>query len=163
MFDSYREHHQLTRRQSDILDRGERMLTPDVLAVGLSGAALQEVQAIAADVRSEIGANAAAELFESAGPITSARSALPFAERLAYSWRTSSVRVAIARATPFVEADIVCNCAVGGPDDGSNCGNEMHCFFDDNTCPQSAWTTSGCGPWWESPCDGTCSFHQVGG
>jgi hypothetical protein len=157
-FARFKALHTLSAEQGDVVERARALAVPATfLGARTPEGNFDQLSRAVEAIRGALGPQAVRELFYAAGP--GQASALPLGERLRYVWRTAGLRMKLALVVPVLHAyDSGCNCAVGGPDDGSNCGYEQHCYWNEQLCPQSEWTEWGCGPWWLSPCDGHCAY-----
>lgn len=157
LFAEFRSTHRLAPDQAALLTRAEAFLVPRTFEGRATPALQQEIIEVAQAIQDSLGRDAVKHLFYASGPVSKS-SGLQLTEQLKYSWRNGALRNATRWVVPTLFASMHCNCAVGAGDNGSNCGYEMHCGWNEEHCPMSEWTTWGCGPWWMSPCNGTCSY-----
>jgi hypothetical protein len=153
VLDSYRASGPFSPEQSAVLDRVRNMIQPSLFSERPKPETRKKLTELASIVRDALGPTAVKTLFQASEAGHTISDGLPLAERIRYGLHANAVGRLVV--TLYASG---CRCSVGAYPQGQDedCGvGGFTCVFGE-ICPESEWTSSGCGPWWLSPCDGTC-------
>jgi hypothetical protein len=157
VFASYQNTHVLTHDQLRVLNDAKALMVPSTFAGRSTPTRARAVVEAREAIGRALGPDAVRYLFRTAGPSTHSVSALPFLERMRYTWRTirpAAYDAIVGRAIPPLYA-WTCNCIT---DD--DCHSYQGCCGTVACTPDTWWPK--CGDNWNEDCTSLCAYCEEG-